>query len=506
VSLEISEDSKNNGYRSTLKSSSLVGGSQALSYFIGFVRVKLTAFLLGPEGIGLMSLYTSLTGTITTVAGLGISESGVREIASVRSHAGEGSYDRTVAVLMRTSWLSGLIGLGLCISFAKTLSQYAFGNTSQSLPIALLGSTVLFSIIAGGRVAIIQGSGQYGKIAKINIISSFGGMLPVLLILVWWRERGIVPSLILGGALSLMITWGYSRYIMFNKCPLSAREFYLGVRPLLSLGIVFMLTGLIWVGKDMIVRTIITKSYGLSATGIYQSAWGISGLFVNFVLKAMGMDFYPRLTSMINNHTEMRRCVNQQMEIGMLLAFPGVIATITCAPFVLTLLYTSKFQSASSILAVMACGVFFKVISYPINTIQLAKGDAKGFGIIGMAMGLFEIALTIPMLLSFGLIGAASAYAISCFIHIIVMALVGNKMIDYRFNRDSQKLLLYCSLLMIVGLVAAICFSKITSLCIGVPLVILSSLICVRETIKRVGREHTIAKVIYHCKLGWIIA
>ena len=505
MSLKISNDSENSGYSSTLKSSSLLGGSQAISYIISLVRVKLTAFLLGPEGLGLISLYTSVTGTITTVAGLGISESGVREIASVRFQGEEGVFDRTVAVLMRTSLFCGLTGLGLCILFAGTLSQYAFGNTNQALPIALLGSTVLFSIIAGGKIAIIQGSGHYGKLAKLNIISSAGSMLPVLLILIWWKERGIVPSLILGGALSLIITWGFSRYIKFNKYRLSAKEFYQGVRPLLSLGFVFMLTGLIWVGKDLIVRTMITKSYGLSATGIYQSAWGVSGLFVNFVLKAMGMDFYPRLTSMINNHAEMRRCVNQQMEIGVLLALPGVMGTITCAPFVLNLLYTSKFQSASGILAIMSCGVFFKVISYPINTIQLAKGDAKGFGIIGMGMGILEIALTIPMLLSFGLIGAATAYAISSFVHIIIMAFVGKKMIDYRFDKNSKKLLLYCYLLIIIGLVDATLFSKITSLCIGVPLVIMSALICAREIIKRVGTEHAISKFIYHCKLGWII-
>jgi antigen flippase len=505
VTTETDEKKEASGYRSTLKSSSLLGGSQAISYIISLVRVKLTAFLIGPEGIGLMSLYTSVTGTITTVAGLGISESGVREIASVRSQGKESVFDRTVAVLMRTSWLCGVIGLGLCILFAETLSHYAFGNTNQALPIALLGSTVLFSIIASGRLAIIQGSGHYGKLAKLNIISSAGGLLPVLLILIWWKERGIVPSLILGGALSLMITWGFSRYIKFNKCRLSAMEFYQGVRPLLSLGFVFMLTGLIWVGKDLIVRTMITKSYGLSATGIYQSAWGISGLFVNFVLKAMGMDFYPRLTSMINNHAEMRRCVNQQMEIGVLLALPGVIGTITCAPFVLNLLYTSKFQSASGVLAIMSCGVFFKVISYPINIIQLAKGDSKGFGIIGMGMGFLEIALTIPLLIAFGLMGAATGYAITCLIHIIVMAWIGKRMIGYRFEKRCQKLLLYCLLLMILGLLYAIYINKTNSIYIGASLVITTLLICTREIIKRVGKEHAIAKALIKYKLGWII-
>ena len=501
MSIDSKSATSRNGYSSTLTSSTLLGGSQAISYIIGLVRTKLMAIILGPEGIGLMSMYSAVTGTMSTLAGLGIAESGVREIAAARAHGAEGDFDRAAAVLHRASMLCGLFGLVVCVLLASPIGLISFGNQKEFYSIMLLGCVVLLTIVSNGRTSIIQGSGHYALLAKVNVLSSVVSVLPVILILYWWRDQGIVPSLILGGFLNLGLSWLFSSFVQIKKVNLPFQDFIKGIRPLISLGVVFMLTGLIWAGKDMIVRTLITSAYGLTATGIYQSAWGVSGLFVNFVLKAMGMDFYPRLTSLIHNHPEMRKCVNEQLEIGVILSLPGVLGTITCAPFLLALLYTSKFQSGSQLLAVMSCGVFFKVISYPINIIQLAKGDSKGFGIVGIAMGLLEIILTIPLLLKYGLMGAASGYALACFFHIIVMTWIGKKMIQYEIPHRTSSLLWGCMLLIGIALLASTLLGVIGSFSIGVPLVVLSSYCCLRELVARVGKDHAISQFLIRCHL-----
>jgi antigen flippase len=45
------------------------------------------------------------------------------------------------------------------------------------------------------------------------------------------------------------------------------------------------------------VRIILLRKVGFEATGFYQSAWTLGGLYVGFILQAMGADFYPRLTA-----------------------------------------------------------------------------------------------------------------------------------------------------------------------------------------------------------------
>ena len=47
-------------YRRILKSSSIIGGASFLNIAIGLVRTKVLAVLLGPSGVGLVSLYRGL--------------------------------------------------------------------------------------------------------------------------------------------------------------------------------------------------------------------------------------------------------------------------------------------------------------------------------------------------------------------------------------------------------------------------------------------------------------
>ena len=50
---------KESSYRHILKYTSLFGGVQGLNILIGLVRNKVIAILLGPLGVGLISIYNT---------------------------------------------------------------------------------------------------------------------------------------------------------------------------------------------------------------------------------------------------------------------------------------------------------------------------------------------------------------------------------------------------------------------------------------------------------------
>ena len=72
-------------------------------------------------------------------------------------------------------------------------------------------------------------------------------------------------------------------------------------------------------GTDLAIRSFITREYGLDVLGHYQAAWVISGLFSGLVLTAMGMDYYPRLSAIIQDSKKACNCVSEQLEIGIFL-------------------------------------------------------------------------------------------------------------------------------------------------------------------------------------------
>src|SRR6201993_2954236 len=78
-------------YGQILKSSALIGGSSVLNVAIGILRTKVMAILLGPAGVGLVGLYSSITDLTQSVAGMGVNSSGVRQIAEA---VGSGDKER----------------------------------------------------------------------------------------------------------------------------------------------------------------------------------------------------------------------------------------------------------------------------------------------------------------------------------------------------------------------------------------------------------------------------
>ena len=87
----------------------------------------------------------------------------------------------------------------------------------------------------------------------------------------------------------------------------------------------------------------------------------LGGLYVGFILQAMGTDFYPRLTAVSKDNAECNRLVNEQAQISLLLAGPGVIATLTLAPLVIALFYSPAFQTAVTLLRWICLGMTLRV-------------------------------------------------------------------------------------------------------------------------------------------------
>ena len=93
---------------------------------------------------------------------------------------------------------------------------------------------------------------------------------------------------------------------------------------LLKLGVVFMATGLMpWV-RAIWCASSCCANLTWQRLVFIQAAWVFGGLYVGFILQAMGADFYPRLTAVAKDNTECNRLVNEQAEVGLLIAGPGV--------------------------------------------------------------------------------------------------------------------------------------------------------------------------------------
>ena len=194
---------KPSSYGQILKSSSIAGGAQAINLALGMVRTKLMALLLGPTGVGLIGLYDTVVGFMGTLTGLGISASAVRQVAEAHGGGDAQSMGRTIRVLRRVCWCTGLFGVILTWSLAQPLSRWTFGNTERAIPITILGVTLLLTAISNGQSAVLRGVRRIGDLARMQVFSALAGLVISVGLYAWLGERGIVPVFLVSAAVNL---------------------------------------------------------------------------------------------------------------------------------------------------------------------------------------------------------------------------------------------------------------------------------------------------------------
>ena len=438
-------------YGQILKSSVLIGGSSLINIAIGIIRTKAMALLLGPAGFGLMGVYGSIANLAQSIACMGINSSGVRQIAEAVGSGETERIARTAIVLRRTSVILGIFGALLLGVFSRQVSALTFGDDQHAAAISLLSLAVFFSLVSGGQGALIQGMRRIADLAKMGILGAFFGLVISIPLVYFLREKGIVPALVGIAAISIITSWWYSRKVQVNPPAMTASQVRGEAASLLKLGFAFMSSGLLITGAAYAVRTMVLRTVGFDAAGYYQSAWTLGGLYVGFILQAMGADFYPRLTGVATDNTQCNRLVNEQAQISLLLAGPGVIATLTFAPIVIHLFYSVKFGAAVEVLRWICLGTTLQVITWPMAFIIVAKGEQNIFFWAELAWTIVNVGLSWICVRTFGLNGAGIAFFGSYVFHWFLIYPIVRHLSGFHWSAANRKMgLVFLSLIAVV--------------------------------------------------------
>jgi PST family polysaccharide transporter len=436
--IEVAEQEKPS-YGQILKSSALVGGSQVATIAIGIVRTKAMAVMLGPAGFGLMGLYGSIADLARATAEMGINSSGVRQIAEAVATGDDARIARTVVVLRRCAIVLGVLGALLLAALAVPVSQLTFGSEAKAGAVALLGLAVLFRIVSDGQTALLQGMRRIADLARSGVLGTLLGTIVSIALIYVLKEQGVAPALVAIAAMGLAISWWYSRKVQVETPVLTRSEVVGEASALLKLGFAFMASGMLMMGAAYAVRAIVLREEGLEAAGFYSAAWTLGGLYVGIILQAMGADFYPRLVGAIEDHPCCNRLVNEQTQVSLLLAGPGVIATLTLAPLVISLFYSAEFAAAVEVLRWLCLGIALRVITWPMGFIIVAKNRRLIFLGTEIAWTLVNVGLTWICVKAFGLNGAGIAFFGSYVFHGLMITPIVYRLTGFRWSGGNLK-------------------------------------------------------------------
>jgi antigen flippase len=397
-------------YGQIFDSSLLIGGSSLITLCAQVCRTKLVAVFLGPAGLGLLGLFSSTTSLVGTVTAMGLTTSGVREIADASGAGDDLRLARTVAAVRWIVVRLGVLGSVLLAAFSVPVSRATFGTADYAGEIMLLSGVIAAGAIADGQAAVLQGLRRIADIAKIAVLGTTASLVLALPIVYLWRQDAVVPLLIAASATALAASWWYARRIDIAPVRMTWRIALREGRPLLRLGLATMSAAVMAAAIAYAVRVMVAHHLGVEAAGVYHAATALSAVYCGFILSAMGADFLPRVSSAAADDRCCNRLVNEQVEVGLLLALPGICGTLAAAPLIVPLLYSEQFSPAIEVLRWQVLGVLLRVASWPMGYLLLAKGKARLYLWTELSYNVLHAGLVWVCVQLWGLPGAGVAF------------------------------------------------------------------------------------------------
>lgn len=431
-----STDSKKS-YNQILKTTAVFGGVKVFSVLIGLFKAKIIAIFLGPAGMGIFNLINYPINLISQFSGLGISTSGIREVAQTKD---EKQLQETAEVIKYWNRTLGVIGSLLLLLAAPWISRISFGDDSYAWAFCILSVVVFLTNLGSEYEVLLRGRRETKLVAKAGFYSSLAGFIASIPFYYYFGTPGIVVVILITALTLAGVNYLYAKRLNIKSVKLPLKEIFHRGTNMVSIGFFIVLGDLIFVGAITLVNTFIRTRGGLEDVGYFQACMQLTQSSLNIVLIAMAADYFPRLSKMQDNPREMGNIATQQSEIAVLLCTPIIVGMIAFAPLVIKILLSNEFMVIESALCLFFVGTVFRIPTWAMNYVVLAKGQTKLYVSLVTIFNILLLLVYIAGYYYFGLKGIAIGYIIITGVYAIIQNTILGKKLNIRLGTSFWRL------------------------------------------------------------------
>ena len=294
-----------------------------------------------------------------------------------------------------------------------------------------------------------------------------------------------VPYLVLSlGMGSWVVTFIQSRKIL-SELPNTKKRLPLKqMLPVFLIGISTTWSGLLENIVSITSKGSIARNFGQDFVGYYQVAIGFTYTYISFITQSITSDYYPRLVAIVSKGSdEVAKFVNQQIAISMSLVTPLLFIMLTFSKLFLTLLFSSKFLPANSLINYTVAGTFILVVAWPIGYVFLAHRATKIYivsELIGNSTLLF-LNLGAIWMANFPLLGLA--YVLHFVIYLGVIIYIFYRKFNGYITKNNMKTFVINASVITIIIIAKILFVPVVTYVLGSLLILSFFYICRNEYI-----------------------
>lgn len=472
----------------------LLGGVQVMTACIGLVKTKAAALALGPVGVGLYGTYTNLIDFVATLTGLGLSNSGIRQVAESGASVDPVRAHEVAVSLRRVLWVLGAFGTLVFLLLARFLSDLTFDDPSRTTELMLVAPCLLFSNLFIGHTAILRGRSQIGRLSRLMVIASVADACVVLSVLYLAKSHTVPLALVASFLVKAVIARIDVRSVDVSREPVSwSRTLAIG-RDMLAVGLGFLVSSLVFTAVTYLIRREVALGHGLVSLGLYSSAYGLAYIFISFIVAGIVSGFYPIAVASFTSRRDLQAEFSEQLTAGIVLAGPIVALAALAREWVIVIAYSQDFSPAADTLRWFLLGCLIRVVHAPMSYVIIALRRPVMFALTELAFGGIGLALAWLLLPVYGIEGAGMAFAANMALNVALLAVLLRPCGGLSIRREEGAML---ALALLAGLLSALASPRQPVLFAVAALIDLALCLCaVRVTRRRFAPNHRLNRLL----------
>lgn len=418
-------------YGQILKTTAIFGSVKLFSVLVGILKTKIIAVFLGPVGMGIFNLINYPVSLFSQLFGLGISTSGIREVAQSQD---EKQLSDIATVIKYWNRTLGIIGSFVIFAIAPYISKLSFGNDSYTWAFQVLSLVVFLTNLGGEYEVLLRGRRETKLVAKAGFYSSLAGFLASIPFFYALGNTGIIVIILITALTLAFVNYLYARKLKIKPANLRIKEIIKKGRNMASMGFFIVMGDLMFTIVITCINTVIRNSGGVTDVGYFQSCMQVTQSSLNIVLLAMAADYFPRLSKIQGNINETQKVLSQQGEVATLLCCPIIVGMIIFAPLIIHILLSDEFIVIHETLVWFILATVFRLPIWANKYVVLANGKTKLFVFLELINSLLLFVFYYIGYNLFGLKGMAWGFIFQQIIYTVIQCTICYKKIHISFE------------------------------------------------------------------------
>lgn len=425
------------------------GGVQFINLATGVFRSKVTAIWLGSQGVGFLGLLLTTFNLIVGALNLGMPTSVVKHL----SGSSESSLPKKLEVTKLLAILTGIISAVLCFIFARLLSITTFDTVEFTWAFRLLAISVFFKQFSSIYSSILRSTGKLSQLANANIVSSIVGIFFTVPLYYYFHLQGIVYNLIAVGTVEAVVFYFYFKKLRLKREKVNKAEFLSQSRTMVGDGFFYNLSGFAELLAAYLLQMLISNYGSLKILGQYIAGFTILNSYVALIFTVMSIDYFPRLSKSNIDKNSLNEEVNQQFFIGTIILFPILLLMLLLSHLFIILIYTKEFLETEIYLQIAMLGIFFKLFSWTVSFVILAKGSRRLIIQNSIVYNSIFLVCHFCGFFADGLRGLALGYTVYFLIYLLGNYWQANRLFGVKIEAKNMTTFIVCCLIIIVCIV-----------------------------------------------------